>query len=197
MKKLLFVFFSLFLLFSCSSEDDNLKVQPEQELNETEVIAILSSSMHELKSRKFLLYESNDKIDIKEQYKLNLEYLKSRTGVDLEYNDDEFDNMLSIFQGDLTSDFKINEEKVKKYKDELYKSGKKEVYDKSLKILNIVYANDPSNSIISPRISWGCGLAIASNVGATLGLTACVTGVGCPLAVAMKALALVAVVEAC
>lgn len=125
MKKLLFVFLVFFLLFSCSSEDDNLKVQPEQELNETEVIAILSSSMHELKSRKFLLYESNDKIDIKEQYKLNLEYLKSRTGVDLEYNDDEFDNMLSIFQGDLTSDFKINEEKVKKYKDELYKSGKK------------------------------------------------------------------------
>ena len=47
------------------------------------------------------------------------------------------------------------------------------------------------------RISWGCGLAIAGTVGATIGFIGVTGGTGLLYALSMKALATAALVDAC
>lgn len=117
--------------------------------------------------------------------------------MNLEYNEDEFNKMLSVIDGDLTSVFNFNVDKIKEFKETLYITDNKRNYDESVNILSEIFSKNNSINNQSSRMSWGCGLAIASNFGSTLGLTACITGVGCPLAIAMKVLALVALAEAC
>lgn len=193
MNKILKITFVLFLsltFFACSENDT------QSEVNQSKVIAGFieaKSKMNQVSNKSSLV----DIEQIKNKYRSNLEIINNETGLNLKYDEQEFNSMLSsLDESSVNNGFLISNENFYQNLEKMNQNGSYETFNESQEILNTVY--DVNNSMYLTRgFSWGCGIALASNFVATLGLSACATGVGCPLAIAGKALALAGVVASC
>jgi hypothetical protein len=203
MKKL--IYGSLFLaivgigIVGCEKETiirSNQTTYNNQELSKNEIIDGFKRSFNQFEKARLAKTSNKYEDDIVSGYKKNLEIINSNTSLELNFNVDEINAISSTLNNDFLefgyylSDDEI-EEKILKIKED----GNYELFLEVQDILNEVYFN--KDGFQQKAISWGCGLALASNFVATVGLTACVTGVGCPLAVAGKVLAVAGVAASC
>lgn len=194
MNKILKITFVLFLsltFFACNEDDT------KNEINQSEVIAGLieaKSKMNQVTDKSNL----TDIEQIKNKYRSNLEIINNKTGLNLTYDEQEFNSMLSTLdESSLSNGFLISNDNFYQNLEEMNQNGSYDIFNESQEILNTVYDINNGTYLKKRGLSWGCGIALASNFVATLGLSACATGVGCPLAIAGKALALAGVATSC
>lgn len=216
MKNLLKI--TLLLIMSLSLLACN-KDQVQQEVNESDVINGLIIAKSKIKKMNNLNsinkvgsvnnVNNTSEIDlttleqIKQVYIENLNIINVETGLNLTYDEREFNAMMSMVdQSSINNGFLIPNETVNQNLELIDQNGGQTIFNESQGILSTIYGvnTDSFNAVAKvnrARISWGCGIALASNFVATLGLGACVTGVGCPIAIAGKALALAGVATSC
>lgn len=191
MCKKLFLPFLLILCTNCSKED-KVEIFDSNDLSgyslskEIAVTKLQKIKAHFQETNQTPLNEL-DENSIREIYRSNLEYMNKEMGLNLEYNETDVSLLFDL-------------------KNNTYKDVKKSIalsvnddYIKSIELINEVYSPpfyaSTNKSISKPpsNFDWRCGVALAGNFVATLGLIGCVTGVGCPLAIASKAIALAGV----
>lgn len=146
-------------------------------LSKKEQIKILKESLIHFKN-------TAKKKSKEDSYIENLKYLNNRLNTNLNFSEKEIELIQNIKKDNSILSFENHQKNIEKIK----KDGNYEIYLEAEKIIKEVYGNKGKN--IQARLSWSCGLAITGNFIATLSLGACVTGVGCPLAIAGKAVAL-------
>ncbi|MBT0574307.1 hypothetical protein OKE68_11565 [Riemerella anatipestifer] len=191
-----------------ASESDIIIKEEKLGIDNIKVIEGLRSSKNKMTSLKFtrgFTVLSDDKNstnislkDIENKYRENLEIINNETGLDLKYNEEEFKIMLSSLKGDFLKDgFVISGETYDKNLSEIRKNGSEELFYETNQILRKVYSNNSEFVEYGRGITRGCALALAGNFLSTLGLSACATGVGCPVAIAAKVVAMASVADAC
>lgn len=190
-QKFLLIALSALLLVSCGK--DSLKLE-EGNLDRTKLVQDLKESINYLKTKHSNYSFAKKKSNIKEVYKSNLAYISSKTGIQLEFNEDEFNVLVSILenveigQNSTVYDVSMSYDNYLKSIEEIKLNGSYELFMETQEIINEVYSVDDSSGL---RASiWGCGVAIAANYYSTIGLSACLTGIGCPAAVTAKLLSL-------
>ena len=140
-----------------------------------------------LKKVKHFLEEENKKNSLKELdddtikkiYNSNLQIINKELGLNLKYEEDDVLLLLNVKNG-------VPSKNVLSFS---------RSYD-SIEAMDMLKEIYEENKAVS-RISFGCGLSLVGNFVSTLGLSACATGVGCPVAIAAKAISLACVAEAC
>lgn len=194
------------IVVGCQKESlkPNLSSQPSKEVktsednNRIELEAVNQEIIDGL--RNSVLYfrdkhendETYKELSLEEKYMTNLEQINLNLGLGLNYDTDEFHAVLSNLNDNfLENGFLLTEQEYQSQLNIIIENGHYELFLEVQDILNQVYEVD------NQRMSWGCGFALAGNFVATLGLTACVTGVACPLAIAAKALSLAGVATSC
>lgn len=191
---------SVFLLIftsSCNRDDANngkINVTKENKLNKVEKLKKVKKKM------KKIDFSSNEiKIeDIKDKYKENLNLINKEVGLDLKYDEGEFKTMISSLDSEyLSKGFIIPKETYNKNLLNIDKNSSKPLFNEANAVLSSIYKDDILISEQKKGISRACALALAGNFLSTLGLSACITGAGCPVAIAAKVLALASVVDSC
>lgn len=198
---------SLSLLVSVSSCRENEKdagvVTEENIVSNAKAIDGLIRAKSKMKSLSFHRDSSTNKsaVDIeivREKYRSNLDLINKETGLNLIYNDNEFQAMLASLEGNyINNGFTISNEKYNENLIKIRKSNSEQMYNETNDILKKVYNINQLNSKTGKSITRGCALALAGNFVATIGLGACATGVGCPIAIAGKVLAMASVADSC
>lgn len=177
-------------------------------LDEARIIQGFINAKEQMKSLTFKTSNSSthkvvlDEQNIKQKYKENLALINKETGLNLKYDEGEFKAMILSLESDyINNGFTISD---LTYQNNLYKieqNGSIELYQNTNDILNKIYYNSNTNNygdiVTNRKITRGCAIALAGNFVATLGLSGCVTGVGCPVAIAGKVLAMASVADSC
>lgn len=142
---------------------------------------------------------SRQKISVEDAYRSNLKIVNQSTGLNLQFDEQELRALEANLTGNsLENGFALSNAAYQNNINNIRQNGSLAVYLEAQEILAEVYGIEVDNPAYTTYgIGWGCGIALASNFVATLGLGACVTGVGCPLAIAGKALALAGVATSC
>lgn len=183
-KFLTLVVFGTVLLFSCYKEGKEYI----KEVGKTNTSSYGSMNIRDFEKSALLIKNSSEKFSFENRmenisyfYKNNLDLLNKNLSLNLKFSADD----LYLLENKNIFTVTYQEEIINRLKLE----GKYGVYIEALEILEDLKKNH--------SIDWGCGLALASNFVASLSLTACVTGVGCPVAIAGKALAMAGVAASC
>ena len=179
LKSISILFMLLIASLSFIECDNNEEITDNNNLvlSKKEQIKILKESLIHFKKRA-------KKVSKEDSYIENLKYLNDRLNTNLNFSEKEIKLIQNIKKDNSILSFENQKKNIEKIK----KDGNYEIYLEAEKIIKEVYGNENKN--IQARLSWSCAFAIAGNIGATIGLTACITGVGCPLAIAMKVVAL-------
>lgn len=109
--------------------------------------------------------------------------------------------MLSSLEGNfIENGFVISNKKYSDNVERIKSKGSEQLFNETNEVLKKLYNNPDvytQSTTARSGISCGCALSLAGNFVATLGLSACATGVGCPLAIAGKVLAMASVADSC
>jgi len=186
---------------SCSKETviDNKKV--EFEMSRQDVVIYGMKKSVDIFSNQIKTKGGIDNNSILENYRRNLDVINKHTGLALDYDEEEIKLVVKDLNGDFVErGFYTTYEQNKIYIDKIKAEGNYKLFVEVCSILNDVNGwSDESIDIDDDiqSLSWGCGWALAGNFVATLSLTACATGVGCPLAIAGKVIAMAGVASSC
>lgn len=184
-------------MFTSCQKDSLINTADEINLNEEKIIDGLKRSVSYFKKEQNENLSAKISIDLEEKYKANLEYMNNETGLNISFNSDEFQSILKSLNEDFVENgYLLSYEEYEKNVNIIKESGNYGMFLEAQDILSLVSSNNISNSN-SKEFSWGCGLALAGNFGATIGLSACMTGAGCPFAIAMKAIAMASLASSC
>lgn len=180
MRKII-LFLTLIASFSCNKEKDNLVLTQEQQIQELSDLA----NYFKNQGNKVTLY---NQVDL---YKQNLGLINKKLNLDLKFDENDIKLIEQFSERKTSKNIKLSafyQNQENEVIDKLKESPNYELYLEAMKIIEDVEGR---------QLSWGCGIALASNFVASLSLVGCATGVGCPLAIAGKALALAGVAASC
>ncbi len=203
MKRIFTMLLALSLLnlnYSCSDDGIEFNTAESGAVDSEKIILGLKKSYIYFNNKNSSYKTKNYSSSIEEEYKENLKYINNQTGLDLKFDEEEFKKVISSLKDNETGEFDLSYDSYLKNIEAIKENGDYELFLETKKIVEEVYSQnttDMGNAKISSRISFSCGLAIAGDVAATIGLAACGTGVGCPLAIASKIIAYASVIDSC